>query len=90
MLTEVLALSNPAQFGRWERVKVLAGDLARAAKLQNWWEVEVAAMLTLVGVVTLPESTAEKLHEGAPLTASDRSDQRRRWSTVCRSSPAGC
>jgi response regulator RpfG family c-di-GMP phosphodiesterase len=70
-LTEVLALTNPTAFGRWERVKLLAGDLARAAKLQNWWEVEVASMLAHVGTVTLPEPTAEKLYAGAALTPSE-------------------
>jgi DNA-binding NtrC family response regulator len=44
-LAEVLALSNPAALGRAGRVKALAGKLARAAGIANWWEVEVAATL---------------------------------------------
>lgn len=67
-LAEVLALTNPAAFGRARRVKELASRLARAAGLRNWWEVEVAAMLAQVGAVTLPQATAEKLYAGAPLT----------------------
>lgn len=70
-LTEVLALTNPAAFGRGARVKALAGTLARAAELRNWWEVEVAAMLTHLGAVTLPQATAEKLYAGADLTAQE-------------------
>jgi response regulator RpfG family c-di-GMP phosphodiesterase len=68
VLAEVLALTNPAAFGRARRVKQLASRLARAAGLQNWWEVEVAAMLAQVGAVTLPQATAEKLYAGARLT----------------------
>jgi response regulator RpfG family c-di-GMP phosphodiesterase len=67
-LAEVLALTNPAVFGRARRVKELASRLARAAGLRNWWEVEVAAMLAQVGAVTLPQATAEKLYAGARLT----------------------
>jgi response regulator RpfG family c-di-GMP phosphodiesterase len=70
-LAEVLALANPAAFGRGGRVKALAGKLARAAELSNWWEVEVAAMLAHIGAVTLPQSTAEKLYAGERLTAEE-------------------
>ncbi len=70
-LAEVLALANPAAFGRGGRVKALAGKLARAAELSNWWEVEVAAMLAHIGAVTLPQSTAEKLYAGERLTPGE-------------------
>lgn len=70
-LVEVLALANPVAFGRGGRVKELAGTLARAVDLMNWWEVEVAAMLAHIGAVTLPQATAEKLYAGAPLTAEE-------------------
>ena len=44
-LSDVLALANPAAFGRASRVKVLAAGLARTLRFPNAWEVEVAAML---------------------------------------------
>ncbi len=70
-LGEVLALANPAAFGRGGRVKALAGKLARAVELANWWEVEVAALLADIGAVTLPAATAEKVYSGARLTAEE-------------------
>ncbi|HTU87106.1 MAG TPA: HD domain-containing phosphohydrolase [Solirubrobacteraceae bacterium] len=70
-LAEVLALANPAAFGRGGRVKELAGRLARAAELRNRWEIEVAAMLADIGAVTLPQATAEKVYAGARLTPSE-------------------
>ena len=70
-LAEVLALTNPAAFGRAGRVKALAGKLARAAELSNWWEVEVAATLAHIGAVTLPQATAEKLYASERLTAEE-------------------
>lgn len=70
-LAEVLALTNPAAFGRAMRVKTLAGTLAHRLKLPNAWEIEVAAMLAHIGAVTLPQATAEKLYAGAALTPSE-------------------
>jgi len=70
-LAEVLALSNPAAFGRAGRVKELVGKLARAAELGDRWEIEVAAMLAYIGAVTLPQATAEKVYAGARLTAQE-------------------
>lgn len=70
-LSEVLALSTPAVFGRAGRARELAGELARGVGLADWWEVEVAALLQNLGAVTLPPSTAEKLYAGAPLSESE-------------------
>jgi response regulator RpfG family c-di-GMP phosphodiesterase len=70
-LAEVLALANPAAFGRAGRVKELAGKLGRAAAVRNDWEIEVAAMLADIGAVTLPQATAEKVYAGAQLTATE-------------------
>jgi len=70
-LTEVLALANPAVFGRSSRINVLAARLARALGLANAWEIEVAAMLSQLGAITLPQATAEKLYAGLPLEDAD-------------------
>jgi response regulator RpfG family c-di-GMP phosphodiesterase len=66
-LVEVLALANPAAFGRGMRLKTLAGRLACAVDLDNCWEVEVAALLAHIGAVTLPQATVERLYAGVPL-----------------------
>jgi len=70
-LAEVLALTNPAAFGRAGRVKELVGKLAQAIDLKDRWEVEVAAMLAYIGAVTLPQATAEKVYAGAQLTEQE-------------------
>ena len=67
-LGDVLALTNPAAFGRGRRVKRLAGQLAYALGVPAVWEVEVAAMLAQVGAVILPQATADKLYSGLALT----------------------
>jgi len=71
-LTQVLALTNPAAFGRGARIRALAGALAEAAELRNRWEVEVAAMLAQLGAVTLPQATVERLYAGDELSEEEQ------------------
>lgn len=66
-LTDVLALANPVAFGRASRVKQHAAELAAAIGLPDAWQVEIAAMFSQIGCVTLPPATAEKLYNGAEL-----------------------
>ncbi|MGO9955489.1 MAG: HD domain-containing phosphohydrolase [Solirubrobacteraceae bacterium] len=71
-LADVLALASPAAFGRSARVRNSVALLARALKLDDSWEVEVAALLVHIGAVTLPAETAEKLYAGANLTPGEQ------------------
>lgn len=71
-LAELLALSSPAAFGRAMRTKLVVTDLARALELQDVWQLEIAAMLSQIGGVSLPDSTAEKLYRGVELSEKER------------------
>ena len=44
-LSEALAMASPAAFGRSRRIAPVALQVATAAALADWWEVEVAASL---------------------------------------------
>ncbi len=67
-LTEILALANPAAFGRGTRISQLAILLAKALKVTDPWQVEVAAMLSQIGCITLPQETAMRWYSGAELS----------------------
>jgi response regulator RpfG family c-di-GMP phosphodiesterase len=71
-LTDVLALTNPAAFGRGTRLKTGVGLLAQQIGMTDAWEVEIAALLLQLGAVTLPDATAEKLYLGATLTSEEQ------------------
>lgn len=71
-LADVLALANPAAFGRSERVRSMVQRLMQQAGCSDSWEAEVAALLVHVGAVTLPRPTAEKLYEGGRLDAGEQ------------------
>jgi response regulator RpfG family c-di-GMP phosphodiesterase len=72
MLTDVLSLANPAAFGRATRIKTGAAELAKAAGIDPTWHIEVAAMLSQVGCVTLSASTIDKLYRGEALSAEEQ------------------
>jgi response regulator RpfG family c-di-GMP phosphodiesterase len=72
MLTEVMSLASPVVFGRATRIKGLARELAEGAGLPNVWQIEVAAMLSQVGSITLPQATLEKLHCGDAMSPDEQ------------------
>lgn len=67
-LTEVLSMSNPAAFGRGSRIRQLAALLAADLGVADPWQVEVAAMLSPIGSITLPEATVMKVYQGDTLS----------------------
>jgi len=72
-LTDCLSLANPTAFARAARIRDLVTGLAQVLEVRDPWVPEVAAVLSQLGAVVLPESVADKLHRGAPLTASEQS-----------------
>jgi ActR/RegA family two-component response regulator len=70
-LADVLALADPAAFGRVDRVKRLVIQLSERVPVANRWELEVATMLAEVGTVGLPRALTEKLAAGAHLSDTE-------------------
>lgn len=70
-LTDVLALTNPVAFGRATRLKQKVTELAAKLGMSERWQVEVAAMLSQLGCITLPTETVEKMHYGQESTMTD-------------------
>ncbi|MDA1162439.1 MAG: response regulator [Planctomycetota bacterium] len=70
-MTEILSLTNPLGFGRAARVRKLVSCACETLRISNSWELEVAAMMSQAGVVTLPEAVLEKALSGLPLTPDE-------------------
>lgn len=70
-LTDILSLVNPTAFSRAGRVRRLARDVAAKLKVENAWQVEMAAMLSQVGYVSVPEATLAKVFAGAPISGDE-------------------
>lgn len=72
VLTEVLALTNPEAFGRSERIKGHMLALATHFKRQDIWKLELAAMLSQIGCVTLTSEVLRKKLQGRELTGEEK------------------
>lgn len=70
-LTDVLALTHPLAFGRALRIHKSVAAMAERLGIKERWQVEVAAMLSQIGCVALPQETIEKLHYGQALSAEE-------------------
>ncbi|MDG1139707.1 MAG: response regulator [Opitutales bacterium] len=62
-LTETLATVKPLFFGRAQRVKRLAGEIARYLHFPHIWQVETAAVFSQLASITLPEEEAENVFQ---------------------------
>lgn len=71
VLTEMLALVAPQIFGRAERVRARMHELARCMHLPNTWELEIAAMVSQIGYVTVPPEVLRRAHSGAKLAGAE-------------------
>lgn len=72
-LTDVLALTHPVAFGRANRLKRHAVDLAKQIGVQrDLWPLEVAALLSQIGCIILPDETLEKLYQGGVPSEKER------------------
>jgi response regulator RpfG family c-di-GMP phosphodiesterase len=61
-ITSILAASKPLFFGRSQRVKKLAFELANELELPDDWRLELASTFSYLGYLTLPDEIQEKLY----------------------------
>lgn len=67
VLTDILSLVAPEAFGRALRVRELVSRLCQELKVRDAWQVEIAAMLSPIGCVAMPEEIVRKAFRGEPL-----------------------
>ena len=71
VLTEVLSLVNPTAFGHATSVRRTVRQICQQVRVDNAWEIEIAAMLSQLGCITISETTLAKLSSGAPISAAE-------------------
>lgn len=72
VLTDILGLVNPEAFGRSERVKRLAQYIGHHLKLRHTLYLDLAAMLSQLGCVTLTDTVLNKVYKGQELDAEEK------------------
>jgi response regulator RpfG family c-di-GMP phosphodiesterase len=70
-LIATLSLAQPTAFGRAVRITRTVAELAGALGIDEPWDLEVTAMLSHLGAVTLPSNVLEKIDTGRPLSKDE-------------------
>ncbi len=73
VMVDILSLTNATAFSRSARLKRLAGDIALQLNVRDDWQVKIAAMLSQIGCITVPEETLLKISRGEALTEKELS-----------------
>jgi response regulator RpfG family c-di-GMP phosphodiesterase len=72
MLTEILSLIDPRSFGRAEILRDNVRMVANELQVENLWELEMAALTSRLGMVTVPGPVASKLRNSLMLTPAEQ------------------
>jgi response regulator RpfG family c-di-GMP phosphodiesterase len=72
MLVELLSCLDPISFGRAQAMAVHAEAIAKELGMENPWVLGIASILSQIGILTVPDGVATKLHNGTFLTSSER------------------
>lgn len=62
---------NPEAFGRSARITRLAEAIAGHMQIVELWPIKIAALLSQIGCVILPEAVLKKVYRGEPLTSDE-------------------
>jgi len=72
VLTDILAMLDPDAFGQAQVRRTVVRDVATQLGLTSTWDVEIAALLAEIGLVTLPSALREKVRARQPLMENER------------------
>lgn len=82
-MSEVLGLVNPLAFSKASRLKHYVGTLVRGLGLSSGWEYELAATVSQIGCVALPQPTLERILAGQQVNPMEQ-EMFRRHPEVCQ------
>lgn len=71
-LIDVLTVASPSAFARGVRLKRYVGQIAEVLQVSNIWDVEVAALISQLGCISLPAALVEKMHGGETLEPDEQ------------------
>ena len=71
VLADVLSLANPAAFSAANNIRAIVSQLAERLELEDPWQFEVAALLSQLGGVALPEDVLARHRAGQDLNEDE-------------------
>ncbi|MDD3268286.1 MAG: response regulator [Syntrophomonadaceae bacterium] len=73
ILIDIISIANPSAFNQAGRIRSLARKLAIRLKVESIWEVEIAALLSQIGYITIPMQILKKVESGEALNSDEES-----------------
>jgi len=73
LLTEVLSMANPGAFSRTQRLGQIVHSILVNMNVSSAWEVELAALLSQIVCIVLPNMILEKVNNGERLVPAEQS-----------------
>jgi len=71
ILSEILATHDADAFGKSQRLRAHMRAFADHLQLKQTWDLELAAMLSQIGCVTIPQAVLAKSRSGRPLAGAE-------------------
>lgn len=71
-LTEILRITRPQIYKKSLRLKQYVKHLVAKLNLENAWQYELAASLSLIGCICLPTTILQKVEKSSPLSAEEQ------------------
>ncbi|MBX3745119.1 MAG: response regulator [Verrucomicrobiae bacterium] len=71
-LTEILSMVDPASFGLGQVLREEVRRFLESLGRPSYWEYEIAAMLSQIGFVTIPQPVIKRMREGHGLGGDER------------------
>lgn len=72
VMTAILGMVNSQAFGRATRIQGYVAQIARKLNIKNIWQLEMAAMLSQIGFVTLPSQLLDKVYNREVLNEKEQ------------------
>ena len=71
-LVKILEVTNGTAFALTEHVRIYATTLGTQLKAPKMWGLEIAALLSQIGCITIPETVLERYYWGDELTPKEK------------------
>ena len=71
VLTDILSLVSPQAFSRASRVRRIAQEFIDKMEIKHPWQLEIAAMLSQIGCVTVPDFIISKVYNSKDLLPNE-------------------
>ncbi len=72
VLSELLSFASPAAFSSGLRIRALVVQMAEAMAIDQVWQLEIAALMSQIGCVTLPKEIIDKLYANIQLDEEEQ------------------